>query len=137
MRKLYWRGDFFCHPANTIYTLPQILDKILNIKKIALKCTNEYTLSCIAIDGVTEKSPRQAITCYHEYPAKNSRKRTEDPNAKSRLWTSNRAFSDAHFHFFRFLSVYPKCLVGKNPHFYFFFFVYMMDFRTMSNLAAV
>jgi hypothetical protein len=46
-------------------------------------------------------------------------------------------FFDAHFHLFRFLSVSPKCLVGKYPDFYFFFLVYMMDFRTMSNLAAV
>jgi hypothetical protein len=40
----------------------------------------------IAIDGVTEKvAPSIAITHYHEYLAKNSRKRTEEPNAKSRL----------------------------------------------------
>ena len=64
MRKFYWRGDFFCHPANKIYTLAQIFDKILRNKKIEREYPHYYTLECPCIS----KYPLLCVDFTNNYP---------------------------------------------------------------------
>ena len=57
------------------YTLPQILDKILSIKKSRVNARMIVPYRVTAIVGVTEKvAPTIAVTHYNEYLAKNLHK---------------------------------------------------------------